>query len=63
MEPVNLELRIWYRGLTADQREFFDERAGILEFEGNLPREEAERQATLLTATNFGLPQPVLPWH
>lgn len=29
----------------ADLMELFDERAGIYEYEGNLPREEAERRA------------------
>lgn len=28
-----------------DQREYYEERAAILEYEANLPRREAERQA------------------
>lgn len=31
--------------LTADQREAYDERAGIMEFVGELPRAEAEARA------------------
>ena len=31
--------------LRADLRERFEERAGIIEFDGNLPRDEAERLA------------------
>jgi hypothetical protein len=33
--------------LDADVRELFEERAGIVEFEGGLPREEAESYALL----------------
>ena len=32
-------------GLTEDERYIFEERAGILEYDGCLPREEAEKQA------------------
>lgn len=31
--------------MTQDQRERFEERAAIYEFDGGLPRAEAERQA------------------
>lgn len=34
-----------------DLREFFEERAGILEYDGGLPRPEAEREAGRITAT------------
>lgn len=33
------------RDLTRDEREYFEERAGILEFCGLLSRQEAERMA------------------
>jgi hypothetical protein len=32
--------------LTAEQREYFEERAAIYEFEGGLHREDAEMKAT-----------------
>ncbi|MGH8644655.1 MAG: hypothetical protein ACREX4_09440 [Gammaproteobacteria bacterium] len=34
-----------------DLREYFEERAGILEYDGGLPRAEAEREAARITAT------------
>lgn len=58
MEPNSLPLRIWYRGLTPDQREFFDERAGIIEFDGKTPRDDAEQQAAAQTAAHFNIPPP-----
>ncbi len=35
--------------LDDDAREFFEERAGIMEFDGGLPRAEAEQAAKALT--------------
>jgi len=35
--------------LDEDGREYFEERAAVAEFEGNLPRAEAEAQAHRLT--------------
>lgn len=58
MEPANVLLRMWYRSLTPDQREFFDERAGIIEHDAGLNREQAEDQAAEQTATFFNLPKP-----
>lgn len=34
-----------------DLREYFEERAGILEYDGGLPRAKAEREAAKITAT------------
>ncbi len=33
--------------MTDDQREFYEERAAILEYDGGMTREEAERAALL----------------
>jgi hypothetical protein len=38
-------------GEAEDLREFFEERAGILEFDAGLPRPEAELEAAWITAT------------
>ena len=40
--------------LDSAAREFFEERAGIIEFEGGLSRAEAERRAYLETREHFG---------
>ncbi len=42
-EVLQFEKRL--AGLTAEQREAYEERAAIMEFDGELPREEAERRA------------------
>ena len=44
MYPIVSEL---IERLDADVRELFEERAGIVEYEGELPREEAESYALL----------------
>jgi hypothetical protein len=40
--PLNPDIAKWAASLNDNAREFFNERAGIREFEGGLPREEAE---------------------
>ena len=47
--PVDQVVARFVAGLDADAREFFEERAAILEFEAGLSRAEAERQASELT--------------
>ncbi|CAG9270606.1 hypothetical protein BCEP4_610037 [Burkholderia cepacia] len=42
--------------LDANQREFFEERAAIIEEGDGIPRIEAERRALFLTYQWFGLP-------
>lgn len=42
--------------LDEDRREAFEERAGILEFDARLPRDEAERQALIQTLARYGFP-------
>ncbi|MFM0295005.1 hypothetical protein P0D68_17845 [Paraburkholderia sp. RL17-380-BIE-A] len=44
--------------LNANQREFFEERAAIIEEGDGIPRIEAERRALFLTYQWFGLPSP-----
>ena len=39
--------------LTEDERENFEERAGIMEFHGGLKREEAEKRALEIMFTSF----------
>ena len=39
----------WLETLDDDAREFFEERAGIAEFDGGLPKFEAEQLAKALT--------------
>ena len=47
--PVDRRVARFVAGLDVDAREFFEERAAILEFEAGLARAEAERQAYALT--------------
>ncbi|BEV53250.1 MULTISPECIES: hypothetical protein [Burkholderia cepacia complex] len=44
--------------LDANQREFFEERAAIIEEGDRVSRIEAERRALVLTCQWFGLPPP-----
>lgn len=44
--------------LNANQREFFEERAAIIEEGDGVPRIVAERRALFLTYQWFGLPSP-----
>ena len=41
--------------MTEEERYLYEERAAIKEYDGNLPRAEAERQAWLEV---FGVPKP-----
>jgi hypothetical protein len=38
-------MEIEFAGMTDDEREIFEERAAIVEFDGLLPRQEAEHLA------------------
>ncbi|KAB7623403.1 hypothetical protein [Alkalilimnicola sp. S0819] len=44
--------------LGEDAREFFEERAALIEFDGGIPRIDAERYALEQTREEFGLPLP-----
>ncbi len=48
------------RWLSADWRAFFEERAGIAEYEGELPRAEAEAQAYAETVREIQKQHPAL---
>ena len=45
--------------LDANCREFFEERAGILEFDAGMSRLEAERRALIQTLSRCGFPRTV----
>lgn len=44
-EPLDRDVAEALSGLTPDQREAFEERAAILEYDAGIPRRTAERQA------------------
>ena len=44
-EPLDRDVAEALAGLTPDQREAFEERAAILEYDAGLPRRTAERRA------------------
>ena len=48
-------MKLIYLGLSTEQKEWFEERAGILEFEAGMSRGEAESLAIRLAAAEFGL--------
>jgi hypothetical protein len=43
--PLDPEIAQWVTTLDDDAREFFEERAGIREFDGGIPRKDAEAEA------------------
>jgi hypothetical protein len=45
LPPVTLSWQEQLAGWSQEQRDLWDERASIMEYEGNLPRDDAERQA------------------
>lgn len=49
MIAVEPTLAAWLETLDLDAREYFEERAAIIEYEGKSPRPEAERIAQRLT--------------
>lgn len=53
--PIDADIARAVACLNHGQREFFEERAGILEFESGLPRAEAEREALAQTREFYGL--------
>lgn len=52
--PIDASIARAVARLNPGQREFFEERAGILEFDAGLPRAEAERQALAQTREFYG---------
>jgi len=53
--PIDADVARAVARLNLGQREFFEERAGILEFDAGLPRAEAEREALVQTREFYGL--------
>ncbi len=43
--PLDADIATWVQTLDENAREFFEERAGIREYEGGLSRPEAESEA------------------
>jgi len=61
--PVDQVVARFVAGLDADAREFFEERAAILEFEAGLARADAEQQAYVLTRSYLARRQSGLERH
>jgi hypothetical protein len=54
-EPLNLDVNQFVETLDIDAREYFEERAGIAEFEAGMSRADAEEFAMELTRVHFKL--------
>ena len=54
-EPLNLDVRQFVETLDIDASEYFEERAGIAEFEAGMSRADAEQFAMELTQAHFKL--------
>ena len=54
-EPLSPDVRQFVETLDIDAREYFEERAGIAEFEAGMSRPEAEQFAMKLTQAHFKL--------
>ena len=54
-EPLSLDVKIFVSTLDSNAREYFEERAGIAEFEAGMSRAEAEQFAMELTLIRFNL--------
>lgn len=51
--PLDAKVAIQVQALQENAREFFEERAAIIEYDGGKPRVEAERQALAETLLRF----------
>ncbi len=58
-EPLDAHVRKIVSQFDAHRREAFEERAAIVQYDGNVDREQAERLACLDILANPGLPSPV----
>ena len=58
-EPLYDHVRIIVSQFDANRREAFEERAAIVQYDGNLDQEQAERLACLDILATYGLPCPV----
>ena len=54
-EPLSIDVKQFVESLDIDAREYFEERAGIAEFEAGMSRAEAEQFAMELTLAHFKL--------
>jgi hypothetical protein len=54
-EPLNIDVRQFVESLDSNAREYFEERAGIAEFEAGMSRADAEHFAMELTQAHFKL--------
>ena len=52
-EPLSPDVAKFVKGLDSNAREYFEERAGIAEFEAGMSRAEAEQFAMELTRAHF----------
>ena len=57
-EPLNTDVKNFVETLDSNAREYFEERAGIAEFEAGMSRAEAEQFAMELTLAHFKLTHP-----
>lgn len=53
--PLRANVAATVEKLAPEQREWFEERAAIIEHDGQVPRGEAERQALAQAIRHFGL--------
>jgi len=54
-EPLSLDVKKFVETLNSNSREYFEERAGIAEFEAGMSRADAEQFAMELTRAHFKL--------
>ena len=54
-KPLNIDVKLFVETLDIDAREYFEERAGIAEFEAGMSRADAEQFAMELTQAHFKL--------
>lgn len=54
--PIDAGVARLVRQLDDNRREAFEERAGILEFDAGIPREDAERRALIEVLARYGFP-------
>ena len=54
-EPLSLDVKKFVETLDINAREYFEERAGIAEFEAGMSRADAEQFALELTRAHFKL--------
>jgi hypothetical protein len=55
LEPLSIDVKQFVESLDINAREYFEERAGIAEFEAGMSRAEAEQFAMELTRAHFKL--------